>query len=72
VRELAGGQRLALGRDDLRPLFALRLCLAGHRPLHRLGQLDVLHVHNGHLGAPLLGLHVEDRADVLIDLVGFI
>ena len=43
--ELAGAERLALGRDDLGPLLALGLGLAGHRPLHRLGQLDVLELH---------------------------
>src|SRR3954470_4129927 len=33
------------------------------------GRLDVLELDDGHLDAPLLGLDVEDLADVLVDLV---
>ena len=40
--ELLRGLVLAFGVDDLRPALALGLGLAGHRPLHRLGDLDVL------------------------------
>ena len=68
--QLAGGERLALGGDDLRALLALGLGLAGHRALHALGQLDVLELDDRDLDAPVLGLHVEDLADVLVDLVG--
>ncbi len=46
------------------PIFilALGLGLAGHRPLHAVGQLDVLELDDGDLDAPFLGLDVEDLA----------
>ena len=68
-RELAGSERFALGGDDLRPLLALGLGLPGHRALHGVGQLDVPQLDDGGLGSPLLRLHVQDLADVLIDRV---
>ena len=37
-----------LGGDDLGPLLAFGLSLAGHGPLHGLGQLDVLELDQGH------------------------
>ena len=67
VGQLAGGERLALGGDDLGALLALGLGLTGHRALHALGQLDVLELDDRDLHAPLLGLDVEDLADVLVD-----
>jgi len=69
VRELARGERLALRGDDLRALLALSLGLTGHRALHRVGQLDVLQLDGRDLYSPLLGLDVEDLADVAVDLV---
>ena len=70
LAERGRGQRLAFGGDDLRPLLSFRLGLTGHRPLHAVGELDVLQLHQGHHHAPLLGRHVEDLADVDVDAVG--
>jgi len=48
--------------------FSLGLGLTGHRPLHAVGQLDVLKLDDGDLHAPLLGLDVEDLTNVLMIL----
>jgi hypothetical protein len=66
LRQLAGGERLALGGDDLGPLLALGLGLANHRALHAVGQLDAPELDDRDLDSPLFCLHVEDLADVLI------
>ena len=66
--ELLAGLELALGVDDLGPLLALGLGLAGHRPLHRLRQLDVLDLDDADLDAPRLGLLVDDLLQLLVDL----
>ena len=68
--ERGGGQRLAFGGDDFRPLLPFCLGLAGHRPLHAVGQLDVFELDQGDLHAPLGGRDIEDLTDVEIDLVG--
>jgi hypothetical protein len=68
--ELVGGQCLALGGDDLGPLLAFGLGLAGHGPLHGLGQLDVLELDQGHHHPPVLGGPVQDLADGQVDGVG--
>ena len=68
--ELAGRECLAFGSDDLGALLALGLGLAGHRSLHALGQLDIAQLDDRDLDPPRLGLHIEDLADVLVDLVG--
>src|SRR6266536_4246612 len=65
-----GGQGLAFGGDDFGTLFPFGLGLAGHRPFHAVGQLDVLELDQGDHHAPLLGRHVEDFADVDVDAVG--
>ncbi len=70
VTERGGGHGLALGIDDLRPLLPLGLGLTGHRPLHAVGQLDVLELDQGDLHAPFDGGDVEDLADVPVDGVG--
>ena len=46
--ELVGGQGLAFGGDDLGPLLAFGLGLAGHGPFHGLGELDVFELDQGH------------------------
>src|SRR5580700_1676244 len=66
-----GGQRLALGVDDLGALLPLGLGLAGHGAFHAVGQLDVLQLHQRHLYAPLCCGDLEALADVQVDLVGF-
>jgi len=58
---------LSLGGNDLGPLLALCLGLAGNGPLHGLGQLHVLHLHRADLDAPRLGLLVDDLLEVLVD-----
>jgi len=63
------GQRLPLGRDDLGVPFPLCFCLAGHRPLHALGQLNVLEIDQGDHLSPVGGLHVQDPLDVDVDPV---
>ena len=67
--ELLGGLELALGVDDLGPLLALGLGLAGHGPLHRVGQLHVLDLDDADLDAPRLCLLVDDLLEPLVDLV---
>ena len=68
--ERGRGQGLALGVDDLGALLPLGLGLPGHRPLHAVGQLDVLELDQGHLDTPVDGGDVEDLADVEVDPVG--
>jgi hypothetical protein len=60
LRKFLRGLELALGVDD--PGAALSLCLglAGHRPLHLLGNLDVLDLDDRNLDAPGRGLLVDD------------
>jgi hypothetical protein len=50
----------------LRAALALGLGLAGHRTLHRLGNLDVLYLDGGDLDPPGLGLLVDDALQVLV------
>jgi hypothetical protein len=69
VLELLGGTVLAFGVDDLGPLFPLGLRLAGHRPLHRVGQLYVLDLDDADLDAPRLGRFVDDLLQLVVDLV---
>ena len=59
-----GGDRFALGGDDLGPLLPLGLRLAGHGPLHAVRQLDVLELHERHRHAPFEGQGVQDLPDV--------
>src|SRR5687768_18447594 len=54
LSELLAGLQLALGVDHLRALLAFGLGLAGHGPLHRLRQLDVLDLDDADLDAPRL------------------
>jgi len=68
--KLAGAQSLAVCGDDLRALLALGLGLAADGALHALGQLDVLQLDDRDLDAPVLGLDIEDLADVLVDRAG--
>ena len=70
IAERGGGQGLSPRVDDLRALFPLGLGLAGHGPLHAVGQLDVLQLDQGHLHTPVGGGGVEDFADVQVDRVG--
>ena len=67
VGELLRRLELALGVDDLRAPLALGLGLAGHRPLHRLGDLDVLDLDDRDLDAPRLGLLVDDLLQLLVE-----
>ena len=59
--------QLALGGDDLGPPFPLGLGLAGHGPLHLLGQADVADLDPVHLDAPRLGLGVEGDLELGVD-----
>ena len=52
VLQPLGGLVLALGVDHLRAPFALGLRLPGHRALHPLRDLDVLHLDDRNLDAP--------------------
>ena len=73
VRRLAQSGRgggLPLGGDDLGALLPLGLGLPGHRPLHALGELDVLELDQGDQHSPLCGRPVEDLADAVVDGVG--
>src|SRR5580700_6511574 len=65
-----GGQRLPLGVDDLGALLPFGLGLAGHGPLHAVGQLDVLQLHQRHLHPPIGRGDLQALADVHVDRVG--
>src|SRR6266545_4334602 len=69
LAELGGGLELALGVDDLGPALALGLGLLGHRALHVLGQVDLLHLDRRDLHAPRLGVLVDDPLQLLVHLV---
>ena len=62
--ELAGGERLAFGGDDLGALLSLGLGLLGHRALHAVGQLDVLELDDVTSTPHSSVCDVEDLADV--------
>ena len=66
LRQLLRGDQLAFGVDDLGALLALGLGLAGHRPLHVLRQIDVLHLDRRDLDAPRIGLVIEDVLQLLV------
>ena len=57
----------AFGGDDLGAAFALGLGFLRHRALHVVGQFDVLDLDRGDLGAPRLGVEVDDVLDLLVD-----
>src|SRR5262245_28205209 len=67
--ELGGGLEFAVGVDHLGSALALGLGLLGHRALHVLGQVDLLHLDVRHLDAPGLGVLVDDALELLVDLV---
>src|SRR6266545_1383144 len=69
LAELGGGLELALGVDDLGPALALGLGLLGHRALHVLWQVDLLHLDRRDLHAPRLGVLVDDPLQLLVHLV---
>ena len=69
VLEPLRGLELALGGDHLRAPLALGLGLAGHRPLHALRDLDVLHLDDRDLDAPRRGLLVDDPLQDRVDLL---
>src|SRR5215217_9342285 len=64
--EALGGLVLALRRYDLGPPLALALGLAGHRPLHLRGDLDVLDLNHAHLYPPRLSLLVYYPLELLV------
>src|SRR6202022_1757289 len=61
---------LAFSSDDLGTALALGLGFLGHRPLHILRQRDVLDLDRRHLGAPGLGVLVDDVLDLVVDARG--
>jgi len=52
--------KFALGVDDLRATFALGFGLLDHRPLHRVGQRNILDLNGRDFDAPRFGLPVDD------------
>ena len=69
VLQPLGGLELALGVDHLRAPLALGLGLAGHRALHALRDLDVLHLDDRDLDPPGRGLLVDDPLQDRVDLL---
>src|SRR5947209_1158576 len=55
--------------DDLGALFAFRFSLLGHGTEHRLGQINLLHLHVGDLYAVRRGVLVENALDAGVQLV---
>src|SRR5712671_242434 len=60
----------AFGGDDFGATLAFGLGFLGHRALHVVGQRDVLDLDRRYLGAPRLGVLVDDVLDLLIDARG--
>ena len=69
ILELLCCIELALGVDDLGPLFALGFGLPGHGSLHAVGQFHVLYLDDADLDAPRFGLLVNYLLELLVDLV---
>ena len=70
VAERVGRESLTFCCDDLRALFALGLCLARHRALHALRELDVLQLDERDQYAPVLGCAIENLANARVHTVG--
>src|SRR6266851_5703902 len=68
-RELLACAELPFRVDDFGALLPLGFGLLSHRPLHRLGELDVAHFDARHLDPPAARLLVDDFLEPLIDLV---
>ena len=64
LAQLLGRFELGLGLDEARALLAQRFGLLRHRALHRLRDLDVLHLDPLDLDAPRLG----DGVDLLLNV----
>ena len=58
-----------MGVDDLGPALAFGLGLARHRPLHGLGDLDILDLHHAHLDTPRLRLGIDGLPQILVQVV---
>src|SRR5947208_3074863 len=69
LREPLRRLELPLGRDHLGAALALGLGLTGHRAAHLIGQVDELDRDLHHLDAPGLGVLVDDRLQVGVDLL---
>ena len=67
--QLAGRLHLAACVDDFRPPLPLRLRLTGHGPLHRLRDLHVLNLHDGHIDTPRVRLHLDDLTEVRVEFL---
>src|SRR5918994_4108414 len=61
--------KLTLRCYDLRPPLALRLGLAGHRPLHVLRDLDIFDLDDAHLHPPGVGLLIYDALEFVVYLL---
>ena len=67
VTELHGGLIFRFGGDNLRASLALRLSFFCHCSLHVVGQYDVLDLDCRYLGAPRLGVTIDDVLDLQVD-----
>ena len=67
--EFVGGLELPLSVDNLRAPFAFGLRLAGHGPLHRLGEVHVLDFLDGDFCPPRLGVPIDDLLQAAIHFI---
>src|SRR6476646_5315797 len=65
--ELDRRLKLSFGRHNFRASLALGLSLFGHGALHVVWKRNVLDFNRGHLGAPRLGMPVDDILDLRVD-----
>ena len=66
---MLAGAEFALRVDDLGPLLALGLSLAGHGPLHRLREFEVAYLDACHFHSPRACLDIDDLLELGVDLV---
>ena len=69
LRELLGGLQLAVGGDDACASFTFGLRLPRHRPLHGVGQRDVLDLDTFDVDAPARGRAVDHQLHALVELL---
>jgi len=60
LHEFLSGLKLGFGVYDFGMSLPLRLGLAGHRPLHAVGQNNISDLYGSHFDSPRIGLPIDD------------